>query len=171
MLVVFYDSKLYPKYKEKKIITIRNEKEVDLLNAYQYISAEKLILFRDSKTGEKLLKNLKKFDKDRLINKSRKKVSEIGNSKNKVIIINMKITVLNCNLSFSKLLNQANNIPNICRDATMRTYDKEWETKLKHNIDMFLAFKNSTPDLTTKELQNGYKEMYRLAKAYWHGVL
>ena len=51
-LIVIFDSKMYSKYKGKKIVNLKNENEVKKLNALQLIVAKYIVYFQDKNQSE-----------------------------------------------------------------------------------------------------------------------
>jgi hypothetical protein len=64
-LIVIYDSKMYPRFKEKKIIELNNENEVKLLNKFQLISADNLVIFKSTLLSDLVIKLSKEISNNK----------------------------------------------------------------------------------------------------------
>lgn len=167
-LIVLYDSKMYPKYKNKRYIKLKNENEVNTLNLFQFLSAEKTIYAHN-------LKDFPIFSNDnwkqRSLNRESKKIQTLGASDNEIVRFDMRKTFLDCSLSFGLLEDSAKRIPFICKEAFSRQYNEQYYKKLKSKIEVMPAMAEQRPDLfnglTKKEIRKACKNMVDFATNYW----
>lgn len=168
-LVVLYDSKMYPRYKGKTYISLSNEKEVDNLNVLQLISAEKILFGRDK---DDFLKFKQQDYKYRDKNRSVEKVSSLGPYGQKLIMTSLRKTIYDCSFSFGKIRPEFDAVPNFCREAFPRTWDKRWEDKLRMAGDIvrqMARLKGSLPKSLPrpKEYCRGRNLLLKCALKYW----
>lgn len=165
-LVVFYDSKIYPKFSDKKNITINNENEVLNLNVFQLISAENIVLYKDSL---KFIDFHKAFS-TRNRNLAIEKAHMLGAKEQRLIINTMKPTIFECSLSFAVMCNEAQSILYPCREAVPRKYEKGWEDKLINKSTIMPEIQKLTKvriTQTQKSTKKACLAMLKLAQKYW----
>lgn len=169
-IVVIYDEKMYPHYKNKQYVTLSNENEVLNLNILQLISAERILFGSNPQVFSTITSNHWEIRK---MNRSSSSVHSLGNKAQKMIGISLRKTILEHNFSFGKIHPDFTNIPFTCREAVPRKRDERWEEKLNAKADIMIQVIENQPEiiknigLTKKELRNGYKKMARVAKKYW----
>ena len=165
-LVVFYDSKIYPKFSDKKNITINNENEVLNLNAFQLISAENIVLYKDSL---KFIDFHKAFS-TRNRNLAIEKAHMLGAKEQRLIINNIKPTIFECSLSFAVMCKEAESILYPCREAVPRKYEKGWEDKLINKSTIMPEIQKLTKvriTQTQKSTKKACLAMLKFAQKYW----
>lgn len=169
-LVVIYDKKMYPRFKDKLYVNITNENEVKNLNALQLSSAEK-ILFAYDPCDFHCFSTI--AWKNRTISRESPAIQTLGADAQKLIGIDCRKTVFSCEFSFGKMKKSFSKIPFSCREAAPRIWEQGWEDKLKTKIDLLPQISEHTPTLLTtmkltkKECRIGLREMLAAAKAYW----
>lgn len=169
-LVVIYDEKMYPRFKDKLYVNITNENEVKNLNALQLTSAEKILFAYDTYDFQSFSTTAWK---NRTISIEFPLVQTLGSDTQKVIGIDQRKNVFLCEFSFGKMQNRFSKIPFSCREAVPRIWEQDWEDKLKIKIDLLPQILEHTPTLLTtmkltkKECRMGLREMLAAAKAYW----
>ena len=164
-LIVFYDAKMYPLYKNKKIVTSTDEQEVEFLNAFQYISAEKILL-SDSPIA---VDDLIKYKEHRNITNRHNKTGIIPSL---IHVTTYKPSFFDCNLSFCELPQFVQDIPIQCREAAIRNYEKEWEEKFKQKETLLPALYETSEkkfDIGSdlESYKRGLKNMTAFAQKYW----
>lgn len=170
-LVVIYDKKMYPRFKDKLYVNITNENEVKNLNALQLSSAEK-ILFAYNPCDFHCFSTA--AWKNRTISRESPAIQTLGSDTQKLIGTDHRKTVFSCEFSFGKMQNRFSKIPFSCREAVPRIWEQGWEDKLKTKIDLLPQISEHTPTLLTtmkltkKECRLGLREMLAAAKTYWN---
>lgn len=166
-LAVIYDDKMYTHFKNVQYVDMDDEVEVCNLNAYQYISAEKILFSYRTEDMCDFSDSVKVARK-----KCREKgaISTMGPDNYKIFFGGMRLTLYDCDLSFGQLPHQYKRIPFICREAVPRKWQMEWERKLNINKQVMSEFVKIDPDsgLTKKDLKLGYRRMASVAKKYWN---
>jgi len=169
LLVVIYDSKMYPKYKNDSYITSFDETEVRNLNVLQFISAETILLANNINDLPECTDEEKKI---RDTNREGKVLSTLGADDNKLIVTSQRKAIYKCELSFGHLNHSARKIPFICREAAPRIYDPEWEKKFDEKV-LFSSVIRDVPELkksveiSSREWRKGCQLMATFAKNYW----
>lgn len=170
-LAVIYDSKIYSRFKNNQYTDIYDESEVYNLNAFQYISAEK-ILFAHGKN------EFLNWGDDVKVARSNCRegnaISTLGPEGNRIIMSGQRLVLYDCELSFGQLPHRFKRIPFTCREAVPRKWEMEWESKLnlKEQImmEVFKMNPKSLADigLSKKDLKRGYRRMALAAHNYWN---
>lgn len=178
-LAVIYDHKIYTKFRGKQYVNIKNEKDVDLVNTFQFVNALNLVILPTVYSCD-FIKQQNKIKKLREKNCLVNKVNVLGPKDNKAIIFNARRTVVDCNLSFASISNKAKKIPCFFRDNLPRNYDKEFEEKLKTEIELMPILKEhknkrkvqkgelSLFNYNKKQIRLACQDMYKFAKSYWN---
>lgn len=174
LLLVLYDSKMYPKYSNTQYITLYNEREVHHLNTLQLISAEKILFsfnnleFSKFKANDFHLRNQ---------NRSSDVINTLGTQEQKLICTSMRKTFYRCDFSFGNVRPDFSLIPLKCREAAPRTYDKEWEKKLRTVGDLFHQLSKADPKIshligmTGKEYHKWRDTLLKCCLKYWKETL
>ncbi len=167
-LFVIYDDIMYPQNKQQKYQERTDEKEVKILNVYQFLNSEKLVLAHREKELQELLddKELSAIRKD---NRKDDGLSELGPDDRKLLIFSPRKTYYSCVLSFCKLPKYVERIPRDYREAGPRYFSKGWEEKYLFKCDLLpqLINKEKGNIISPKKIKKGCKEMYEFAKYYW----
>lgn len=170
MIVVIFDKKMYPLYKEKQYVTLYNENEVFNLNILQLISAEKILFGTNSHVYSRITS---KHWGLREKNRKNSGVSSFGSKSEKLICMSMRSVILNHSFSFGKVHTDFTNIPFSCREAAPRKWDKKWEDKLNNKSTIMLQISDRQPailkkiGMAKKEYIRGLNAMAKAAKSYW----
>ncbi len=169
-LVVLYDEKMYPKFKEKRYVELRNEKEVSNLNVLQLISAEKILFGKDA-SAFSIIKASHWGVREQ--NRNSKVIDALGPSTQRMIGTSLRTTIFDCSFSFGKIHPNFADIPYPCKEAVPRIWEKEWEEKLNIKPNMMSQIAGFQPDmlkrlgLTKKDFRQGFEKMAKAAKKYW----
>lgn len=167
-LVVIYDGKMYKA--NKNITAILEEEEIYHLNAYQYISAERIVYGKEKKDLDFVRESLKD---ERRKNRAVNPVQALGPLDSKLIAMSNKRIIHDCNLSFTYLSHEIRKIPLMCREAVPRMWEKGWQDKLKNKeiilpqIMRIHREEKGKPGLTIKEIKRGCRLMSNYAEKYW----
>lgn len=169
-LVVLYDAKMYPRFRDNLYVSSDDAVEVHKLNVLQLISAEK-ILYAHSGSAFNL------FTEDdwqaRRDNLKESTVSTLGQGNNKIFVTGMRTTILKYEFSFGQVCHRFKRIPFVCKEAATRQWDSEWEKKFDTKVQILPAIAKTSPhifaqyNLTPKELRRGCQRMATAAKVYW----
>lgn len=124
-LIVIYDSKMYPRFKEKKIVELNNESEVKLLNKFQIISADNLVFFKNKIMSDLVKKLKKEVQNERKLYFESLIPYDFGPDKDKLVPFHKPNHPLKCNFSFAKLNSKAEKISKYDRNV------KDWFTRKK----------------------------------------
>lgn len=167
-LVVLYDAKMYPRYKGKTYISLFNEKEVYNLNVLQLISAEKILF---GCTKDDFLQFKPQAFQCRIKNRSVEKVASLGPEGRKLIMTSLRKTIYDCSFSFGKIRPDFSAVPDFCREAAPRIWEKEWEDKFReagHIVHQIARIKGIPLKLFSgKEYHRGKDQLFRCALKYW----
>lgn len=167
-LVVLYDAKMYPRCKGKTYISLSNEKEVYNLNVLQLISAEK-VLFGCAKDDFLLFKP--QAFQCRTKNRSVEKVASLGPEGHRLIMTSLRKTIYDCSFSFGKIRSDFNAVPDFCREAAPRIWEKGWEDKLRISGDIVHQIAKIKDNLfqsfSGKKYHRGRDQLLRCALKYW----
>ena len=169
-LVVLYDAKMYPKYKDLMYIESKDENEVSNLNALQVISANKILLAEQDSSFPLLHDSVWE---SRQINREQNATSVLGSDDEKLLIATPRKVIYRCDFSFGAICHRFKRIPFVCREAPPRKKDKDWEKKLDLKIQMLPTIISTTSKLaaqyglTKKELRRGFQRMSTATKVYW----
>lgn len=165
-LVVIYDGKMYTA--NKKITTILDEEEIYHLNAYQYISAERIVFAKEKRDLEFVGESLKE---ERRKNRAIKPVQSLGAAESKLIAMSNKKIIRDCNLSFAHLSHEIRKIPQVCREGVQRKWERGWQDKLRNKATILPQIMKIHPEtnsgLTIKEVKRGCRLMANYAEKYW----
>lgn len=168
-LVVHYDSKMYPKYKNTTSIQCTDENEVKKLNIYQLLSADR-VLFSNSQ--EEVFSFSEEEWNIRKNNRERAPLSMLGDETHRLIQVSTRKTIHDCSFSFGQVSHKFKRIPFVCKDCIPRVWSLEWERKLNlAESIMPKIIKDGKNDLgqsiSKKDLRRGYRRMASAAKVYW----
>lgn len=164
-IIVLFDSKMYPRYKNKKIILLSNEKEVELLNCFQVALAKEIVYFKD-KTQAPKVKILQKKKEE--IMKPLESIS-LKTATGEIHNFHHKHITLKYEFSFCKLHSKA-------RVIKIRDYDLITRTKDTTCEQIMIGKQKASKDpiLSKKLLRKQVKEMEKLNKFiydYWNDKL
>lgn len=173
-LVVLYDAKMYPRFKNISYAECNDENEVSNLNTLQLLSAEEILFAAPHSTSENDLFVFTESEwESRKINREQRALSALGPPGNKLLVSSMRKTIYNCELSFGQVCHRFKRIPFICKEAPSRVWDDAWETKLKLKGDLLAEISKSTPNIlaengiSIKELRRGCQRMASATQVYW----
>lgn len=167
-LVVIYDGKMYKL--NSNISVISDEQEIYNLNAYQYISAERIIYGKRKSDLEFVSDNLRD---ERTKNKEIKPVQSLGPLESKMIMMYNERIRYRGDLSFGHLSHEIRKIPLTCREAVPRKWEQGWQDKLKHKecimpqLINLQAINKDEIGMTAKEIKRGCRLMSNYAEKYW----
>jgi len=167
-LVVVYDGKMYKL--NSKITVISDEQEIYNLNAYQYISAERIVFGKNKKSLEFVTDELKN---ERRRTKTINPVCSLGPLESKMIMMSNERIRYKADLSFAYLSHEIRKIPLTCREAVPRKWEQGWQDKLKDKENIIpqliklQAIREDELGMTVKEMKRGYKLMSNYAEKYW----
>lgn len=167
-LVVIYDKKMYKS--NSNIFVISDKQEIYNLNAYQYISAERIIFGKSKEDLEFVSDDL--MD-ERVKNKEIKPVHSLGSLESKMIVMSNERIMYRGDLIFAHLSHEVRKIPLTCREAVPRKWEQGWQDKLKHKesiMPQLIKLRTINKDeigMTAKEIKRGCRLMTNYAEKYW----
>lgn len=168
-LIVLFDSKIYPKYRNKKIITSNNEKEVQMLNIFQLVSAKDIVYFNDRSQISDILSLLNYVQ-----NRKKSIIAPIENialetEKGKINNIRPAHIIFKYKFSFCKLHPRINKLNITEFDFFPRIRSKEYEESMIEKQKIFKINK-----VGVKPSKHQIKDMNNLDKFicdYWNDKL
>lgn len=169
-LVVLYDAKMYPRFRDSLYRVSNNETEVHKLNVLQLISAEKILYAHDKNVFSLFTQSDWQSRADNLKEST---ISTLGQGNNKVFVTGMRTTILKYEFSFGQVSPRFKQIPFICKEAAPRQWDGEWAKKFDTKVQILPAIAKTSHNLlyknnlTVKELRRGCQRMASAAKLYW----
>lgn len=169
-MIILFDSKLYPRYKNKKIITLNNEKEVETLNLFQLVSAKEIVYFKNKNQASQVLSAIK--DSNVLKERFKKSIhgQTFGTKNEKLLAVGQPYIPLKYEFSFCKLHSKAKNFGINESDWFPREKNEKYEQRMKIKVQ---AFKDINL-LKGKMRRNNIKNMERFNKLvydYWNDNL
>ncbi len=102
-MILLIDTKMYPRYKGKKIINLTNENEVRMLNVFQLISSNKIVYLKDKNQATLILSDLKKYQEERSKFKKLGEGQTMGPENEKILAFSQAFIPINYQFSFSKV--------------------------------------------------------------------
>ncbi|MGF0148697.1 DUF4238 domain-containing protein [Lachnospiraceae bacterium SGI.054] len=169
--VLIYDGKMYSKVAD---VVYGNEKDVEALNRYQYITAEDRVLSIHPDIMERLAKDIE-LNNARENFRDKAKLSQMPSESTKhgdsvLIAFHGRFINYIFPLSFIKLPREIRKISLDCRDALMRIdEDGGWRYRL-----LMLAYGMSTverlggiPEAEIKKRRTEYRKLLRYMDDYW----
>lgn len=174
ILALFYDRKMYPDLQNQKRFNCTDQKDIETLNAYQYILGNEVLL-GSSSTPFHIFNN-----PDNEYRKKRKEILErdpttvFGDNDHKLVISSPPTVLLQHELSFCRLLSDARKIPYACREPIPRIKEEGYEEflekiRIKNEFlpAMMEQMKRPFDSAKRKEFRQGTQKMERLANFYW----
>lgn len=166
-LVVVYDAKIYPKYKDVTYITLKNSEEVKALNALQLASADTILYsHRDDELMNFHEQDWKMREKSRSLRAS----NVVGN----LILALPRRCLTDYSFSFAKLHPKFAEIPQKCRDSMSREKNKDFAAKLKWIPQAFEAARQKCGyklGMSKREYQRGVRKFRDAMRLYWNDKL
>lgn len=172
-LVIMYDSLFYSKKEMHIYCESTDEKEVETVNKYVLIGAERMVFSADKASfdliGEEILGNRAKEIE-------RNKAYFLGPKESgKRLMVSPAIgTNYYYELPYTKLTRESRRIPFFCREPFPRHFSEAWARKLKEKYMILSKFQriNRDTDAEEKKLANGdirigCRRMETLAQGYW----
>lgn len=165
-LAVFYDSKIYSKFRGKMKVTIANDYEVSKINALVLANANEIIY---SATPFEKKTFCKKNIDLRNTNLKHNHIDVLGPNTNKMIITHQPTIYHNYNFSFSQIDSFYFNIGIDFRDPVLRKHDVGFEQKLAFKCqDVYIQMiSHALPKIDSKKYKIGYEQFYQAMIKYW----
>lgn len=165
-LGVFYDSKIYDRFRNKQFVEIKNEAEVKRINALMYANASELIYSNKPFENNIFCFKNRQLRKD---NKEHDNVGFFGTPTDKIVVTQNPTIYHDMTFSFTRMDPVFARIDGDCRDNVQRKYDVKWKRKLfDRSQDWFveMAWKY-IEDIDIQHYKDGYKEFYKAMLKYW----
>ena len=165
-LAVFYDDKIYSKFRGKQEINITNEYEVAKVNALTFANAKDIIYSSAPFDKETFCKRNVKLRENNL---NRNTIDIFGPEDNKMIVTHQPTIYHAFTFSFSSIDPFYYAIRQDFRDPVMRKYDKGWEQKiaLKCQEPYVEMISTILRGIDKREYLLGYKRFYEAMLEYW----
>lgn len=165
-LAIFYDDKIYPKFKGKFKVEITNNYEVAKVNALIFANAKEIVY--SSVPFNERTYNKRSVDL-RNENIKRNNVHALGAKNDKIIITRQPTIYHPFSFSFSTIDFFYYSIKPDYRDPVARKYDKKWQEKLffRFQSPMINAISQANPQLNPNEYKIGYERFYKAMLKYW----
>ena len=123
-LIVLFDGKMYKRYDDEKYYKINNDKEVEEINAFLYVSADKIVFSEDEKYD--FQRKMKKYKIKREEYTEFMKPQSFGTKFDKYITISEPMISLEYDFSFCKLIGKAKSFEFPELDWFPRSEQKEY---------------------------------------------
>lgn len=170
-LIVIFDSKMYSKYKGKKIVNLNNENEVKKLNTLQLIVAKDIVYFQDKNQSEIVKKQYKENKKVRIEFTESGQAKALGTSTNKMIAFPQSYIPINYEFTFGKVPYKATGFGENEIDWFPRYIDQEYEKRMQFRPILFKKIPGSTNQKYTKPNIKNIERFNKLVYEYWNNKL
>ena len=170
-LIVIFDSKMYQKYKGKKIVNLNNENEVKKLNALQLIVAKDIVYFQDKNQSEIVKKQYKENKKVRIEFAENGQAKALGTSTNKMIAFPQSYIPINYEFTFGKVPYKATGFGENEIDWFPRYIDQEYEKRMQFRPILFKKIPGRTNQKYTKPNIKNIERFNKLVYEYWNNKL
>ena len=172
-LLIVYDAKIYRDNSDNIYQESTNEEDVETINKYLLINAERMVYSNDKSSFELVTQEIYDY-RDQEYN--RNQVQFLGpEGTNRLMINNAHGTNYYFKLSFLKLPREYSRIPFVCREMIPRTFESGWDIKLAKKYKVLSATicndkineKINKYKISRTELKLGCRWMEKLARIYW----
>ena len=170
-LIVIFDSKMYSKYKGKKIVNLNNENEVKKLNTLQLIVAKDIVYFQDKNQSEIIKKQYKENKKVRIEFTENGQAKALGTSTNKMIAFPQSYIPINYEFTFGKLPYKATGFGENEIDWFPRNIDQEYEKRMQFRPILFKTLPGIMNKKYTKPNIKNIERFNKLVYEYWNNKL
>lgn len=166
-LVVIYDARMYPRYRDKLYVESNDENEVKVLNEYQLINAETIAFSCRDDLDEFYTTEVEEV---RYKNRNRPAVQAVGNNQSKLLAFKPRLSIYTCELSFAALRREARRVPPIGRDFLPRIQSDKYVERMDFrmyampNIDKIHGNRTIGEQ---KEYRRAIRSFTQFAYRYW----
>lgn len=167
-IILFFDAKMYQRYKGRKCIQLQNENEVKMLNVFQMLSANKIVYFSNYKQSKQILNDFIKYKKERDLYLKLRVPQTMGVETNKAVIVPVAFIPIKYNFSFSKVHPRGSGYTENEIDWFPRKRNKEYEQRMNLRPQIFSM--SNIRKLNRKSIKN-IKRLNSFIKDYWNNKL
>lgn len=169
-LVVIFDSKMYPRYKGKRIINLTNENEVKMLNIFQLIVAKEIVYFQDKNQAQSIVSSYKKNKDKKALFEKLGKPQKLGTDTNKMIGYPQSFIPIDYNFSFGKVHPKGIGFIENEIDWFPRQKDEIYEDRMKVKPQLFKNLPPLKVKFSKKNIKN-IERFNRFVYDYWNDKL
>lgn len=169
-LIVIFDSKMYQRYKNNKIVKLTNENEVKMLNIFQLIVAKEIVYFQ-SKSQAQFIEIYYKKNKDkRELFEELGKPQAMGTDTNKTIAYPQQFIPIDYNFSFGKVHSKGIGFIENEIDWFPRNKDEVYEDRMRTKPQIFKNLPLLKGKFSKKNIKN-MERFNRFVYDYWNNKL
>lgn len=169
-LVVIFDSKMYPRYKGKRIINLTNENDVKMLNIFQLIVAKEIVYFQDKNQIQFIVSSYKKYKEKKEFFEELGKPQKLGTDTNKMISYPQSFIPIDYNFSFGKVHPKGIGFIENEIDWFPRQKDEIYEDRMKMKPQLFKNLPPLKVKFSKKNIKN-IERFNRFVYDYWNDKL
>lgn len=166
-IIVVYDARMYPRYRDKLYIELNDEKEVRTLNEYQLINAETITFSSCTDMDACYTAEIEEL---RNGNRNRPAAQGIGSNDKKLFALKPRLSVYPCILSFATLNHDARRVSQIGRDYLPRTKDDKYVERMEFRENILPKLDKMHGKRTIeqqKDYRRAIRRMNQFAYRYW----
>ena len=164
-LGVFYDGKVYSKYKKQNVLISNNQSEVNHINSLIYANSDEIVFSINPFDNVFLCESNAKL---RVKNKLHSNVQTVGPENNKLVVTQQPTIYHSFNFSFAKINFEFSQINGDYRDSVPRRFDEGFRKKLYDRYqEWFVNMAWKGFDVDKEKYRKGYEDYYHLMTKYW----
>lgn len=169
-LIVIYDSKMYQRYKNNKIVKLTNENEVKMLNIFQLIVAKEIVYFQNKCQAQFIEIYYKKNKDKRALFEELGKPQAMGTDTNKMIAYPQQFIPIDYNFSFGKVHPKGIGFIENEIDWFPRKRDEVYEDRMRTKPEIFKNLPPLKGKFSKKNIKN-IERFNRFVYDYWNNKL
>ena len=169
-LIVIFDSKMYQRYKNNKIVKLTNENEVKMLNIFQLIVAKEIVYFQNKSQAQFIKIYYKKNKDKRELFEELGKPLVMGTDNNKMIACPQQFIPIDYNFSFGKVHSKGIGFIENEVDWFPRKRDEVYENRMKTKPQIFKNLPPLKGKFSKKNIKN-IERFNRFVYDYWNNKL
>lgn len=169
-LIVIFDSKMYQRYKNNKIVKLTNENEVKMLNIFQLIVAKEIVYFQNKSQAQFIEIYYKKNKNKRELFEELGKPQAMGTDTNKMISYPQPFIPIDYNFSFGKVHSKGIGFIENEIDWFPRKRDEVYEDRMRTKPQIFKNLPPLKGKFSKKNIKN-IERFNRFVYDYWNNKL
>ena len=169
-LIVIFDSKMYQRYKNNKIVKLTNENEVKMLNIFQLIVAKEIVYFQNKCQAQFIEIYYKKNKDKRVLFEELGKPQAMGTNTNKMIAYPQQFIPIDYNFSFGKVHPKGIGFIENEIDWFPRKRDEVYEDRMRTKPEIFKNLPPLKGKFSKKNIKN-IERFNRFVYDYWNNKL
>lgn len=169
-LIVIFDSKMYQRYKNNKIVKLTNENEVKMLNIFQLIVAKEIVYFQNKCQAQFIEIYYKKNKDKRALFEELGKPQVMGTDTNKMIAYPQHFIPIDYNFSFGKVHSKGIGFIENEIDWFPRKRDEVYEDRMRTKPQIFRNLQPLKGKFSKKNIKN-IERFNRFIYDYWNNKL